>query len=66
MLIPVALWRCAGPDTSFRLGCPGKSQASFCELEQYSGSDYLPKEGGQCEDCFSRGMQGRKVGLLQI
>lgn len=28
-LIPVALWRCAGPDTSLRLGRPGRSQVSF-------------------------------------
>lgn len=63
---PVAVWKCAGPDTSLRLRCPGKSQESFCEPKPFSGSDYLPREGGEWEDCFTGGTQGRKVGLLQI
>lgn len=63
---PVAVWKCAGPDTSLRLRCPGKSQESFCEPQPFSGSDYLPREGGEWEDCFTGGTQGRKVGLLQI
>lgn len=35
---PVAVWKCAGPDTSLRLRCPGKSQESFCEPKPFSGS----------------------------